>query len=244
VETPHNVTIFGESGGGFSVLSHLACPTTAGLFHRGIVESGAYELTLPTLADEESHGEAFAVSVGCNDQSARCLRSKPVRKILANWGLFESNPYVDGKILLQSLDTAFATGQFNHVPLMQGSNHDEWRFLVALDELAGHPLTADEYPFVVTDFVGPEAAPLVLAEYPLSNFASPALAVGALGLISFSLARLARPTRYFQRRYRHLRTNSTTPIPQKSIYRQSASHMVSPTPLSCRTSLSCHSLCR
>jgi para-nitrobenzyl esterase len=73
---PHNVTIFGESAGGLSVLSHLASPTAAGLFHRGIVESGAYELTLPTLADEESHGEAFAASVGCNDQSARCLRSK------------------------------------------------------------------------------------------------------------------------------------------------------------------------
>ncbi len=94
---PHTVTIFGESGGGLSVLSHLASPTAAGLFHRGIVESGAYELTLPTLADEESHGQAFATSVGCNEQRARCLRSKSVKKILANWGLFDSSPNVDDR---------------------------------------------------------------------------------------------------------------------------------------------------
>ncbi len=179
---PHNVTIFGQSAGGLSVFSNLASPLAATLFHQAIVESGAYELTLPTLADEESHGEAFAASVGCNDQSARCLRSKPVKEILANWGLFDSNPNVDGKVLPQSLDAAFATGQFNHVPLMQGTNHDEWRFFVALlFDLAGGPVTAEQYPSVVGGMVGPDAAPLVLAEYPLDNFDSPDLAVGAIG---------------------------------------------------------------
>jgi len=179
---PHTVTIFGESGGGLSVLSHLASPTAAGLFHRGIVESGAYELTLPTLADEESHGQAFATSVGCNEQRARCLRSKSVKKILANWGLFDSSPNVDDRVIPQSLDTAFASGQFNHVPLMQGANHDEWRFFVALFfDLAGGPITADQYPSVVAGMVGPDAAPLVLAAYPLANFDSPDLAVGAIG---------------------------------------------------------------
>jgi para-nitrobenzyl esterase len=177
-----SVTIFGESGGGLSVFSHLASPAAAGLFDRGIVESGAYALTLPTLADEESHGEAFAASVGCNDQRARCLRSKSVNKILANWGSFDSSVNVDGKVIPQSLDTAFATGQFNHVPLIHGTNHDEWRFFVALlFDLAGSPITADEYPAVVGDMVGPDAAPLVLAEYPLDNFDNPDLAVGAIG---------------------------------------------------------------
>jgi para-nitrobenzyl esterase len=179
---PHNVTIFGESAGGLSVLSHLASPTATGLFHRGIVESGAYELTLPTLADEESHGKAFAASVGCNDQSARCLRSKSVETILANWGLFDSSPNVDGELIPHSLDAAFASGQFNHVPLMQGTNHNEWRFFVALSfDLAGSPITPDQYPSVVEGMVGPDAAPLVLGEYPLHLFDSPDLAVGAIG---------------------------------------------------------------
>ena len=43
------------------------------------------------------------------------------------------------------------------------------------------PITAEDYPLVVQDMVGPDAAPLVLAEYPLDSFDSPALAVGALG---------------------------------------------------------------
>ena len=95
---PQNVTIFGQSAGGLSVFANLASPPAAGLFHRGIVESGAYGLALPTLADEESHGEAFAAGVGCSDQSARCLRSKSVKEILANWGLFDSSPNEDGKV--------------------------------------------------------------------------------------------------------------------------------------------------
>ncbi len=171
---PQNVTIFGQSAGGLSVFSHLASPAAAGLFRRAIIQSVAYGLSLPTLSDEESHGMAFAVSVGCKDQSARCLRSKSVKKILANWGIFDSAANVDGKVLVQSLDAAFAGGQFNHVPLMQGTTHDEWRFFV-------DPITAEDYPLVVQDMVGPDAAPLVLAEYPLDSFDSPALAVGALG---------------------------------------------------------------
>ena len=179
---PQNVTIFGESAGGLSVFSQLASPTAAGSFHRAIVESGAYGLTLPALSDEEAHGEAFAASVGCNDQSARCLRSVSVETVLANWGLFDSSIVADGKVLPQSLDTAFATGQFNHVPLMQGTNHDEWRFFVALSfDLSGAPIAPEEYPSVVEGMFGPAAAPLVLAEYPLDKFDSPDLAIGAIG---------------------------------------------------------------
>ena len=179
---PDNVTIFGESAGGLSVFSNLASPTAAGLFDRAIVESGAYGLALPALADAESQGAAFAAVVGCGSQGAACLRSKSVRKILAKQGDINISPNVDGKVLAQSPDTAFATGQFNHVPLMQGTNHDEWRFFVALDfDLSGGPITAEEYPLVVENMVGPDAAPLVLAQYPLGNYASPDLAVGALG---------------------------------------------------------------
>ena len=85
-------------------------------------------------------------------------------------------------MLPQSLDTAFATGQFNHVPLMHGTNHDEWRFFVALSfDLSGAPIAAEEYPSVVEGMFGPAAAPLVLAEYPLDKFDSPDLAIGAIG---------------------------------------------------------------
>lgn len=110
------------------------------------------------------------------------MRSKSVKEILPNWGLFDSDPNVDGKVLPQSPDAAFATGQFNHVPVMQGTNHDEWRFFVALFfDLAQGPITPEQYPSVVESMVGPDAAPLVLAEYTLTDFESPDLAVGAIG---------------------------------------------------------------
>src|SRR5262245_3394691 len=83
---PNKVTIFGQSAGGLSVLSHLASPRAAGLFHRAIVQSGAYELALPTLAVGETQGTLFANAVGCPDQSAQCLRSQPVEQILAHQG--------------------------------------------------------------------------------------------------------------------------------------------------------------
>lgn len=172
---PENVTIFGESAGGRSVFLQVASPLAAGLFHHGIVESGAYfGLAAPTLAEEESHGQTFAASIGCSSQTARCLRSRSVKRIIENWGTFDSSANVDGKVLPHSPDAAFAAGQFTHVPLINGTNHDEWRFFT-------DPISADEYPSVVESMVGPDAVPLVLAEYPLDKFDGPSLAVGAIG---------------------------------------------------------------
>jgi len=50
---PRNVTIFGESAGGFSVGCLLAAPTAKGLFHRAICQSGATHLvTTPEDASQ------------------------------------------------------------------------------------------------------------------------------------------------------------------------------------------------
>ncbi len=41
---PGNVTLFGESAGGFNTLTMMASPLAEGLFHRAIVQSGGYEI--------------------------------------------------------------------------------------------------------------------------------------------------------------------------------------------------------
>jgi para-nitrobenzyl esterase len=190
---PEKVTIFGESAGGLSTFTNLVSPTAAGLFHRAIVESGAYELTQPTLAQAEPGGVAFANAVGCNQSTpaavVACLRSLNVATILTNQGLtfvgLGPAPNIDGKVLTQSIQTALGSGQFNRVPLMNGTNHDEWRLFVGLEfDLVGGPVTAGTYPAAIAATIGtsnPGVVAAVAAQYPLTSFTSPDLAVGALG---------------------------------------------------------------
>ncbi len=186
---PEKVTVFGESAGGLSTFVNLVSPTARGLFDRAIVESGAYLLTQPTLAQAEAAGTNFANVVLCNQSNPAdvltCLRALPVSTILGV-ASFSPAPNVDGKILTQSISSALASGQFNRVPLMNGSNHDEWNLFVALDfDLTGHPVTAATYPAAIAATIGvPLTSPavaLVQAQYPGGSFPTYDQAVGALG---------------------------------------------------------------
>jgi para-nitrobenzyl esterase len=186
---PEKVTMFGESAGGLSTFVNLVSPTANGLFHRAIVESGAYLLTQPTLARAEAAGTNFANIVQCNQPNPTdvltCLRALPVSTILSV-ASFSPAPNVDGKVLTQSISPALASGQFNRVPLMNGSNHDEWNLFVALDfDLTGHPVTAATYPAAIAATIGVlptnPAVALVQAQYPGGSFPTYDQAVGALG---------------------------------------------------------------
>jgi para-nitrobenzyl esterase len=179
---PHNVTLFGESSGGLSVLSQLASPGARGLFNRAIVESGAYTLTPVSLATAELAGQAFASSTGCSDQTASCLRSLPVSTILKDQDPAGYRPDIDGQVLTESLEKAFATGDFNRVPIINGSNLDERRLFIAIDELIGDPITAINYESMIesTEQLSVTQAAAVVAHYPLGSYPSPAVALSAV----------------------------------------------------------------
>jgi para-nitrobenzyl esterase len=180
--SPGNVTIFGESAGGQSVLAHLISPSSRGLFDRAIVQSGTYSLTQATQAAAEAEGQAFAQTIGCADQSAACLRAVPVATLLANQkGLYQPN--INGQTLTQSIGTALESGQFARVPVINGTTHDEWRLFVAIGELQGNPVTAGNYVDMIADTLGvpAPAAAAIAAQYPLSAYPSPAVALGAVG---------------------------------------------------------------
>jgi para-nitrobenzyl esterase len=180
---PGNVTLFGESAGGLSTLSQLVSPGARGLFQRAIVESGSYNPTQQSLATAESAGAAFAAKVGCASNTASCLRSLPVSTVLANEDPVGYTPGVDGVVLKQSIKTALASGQFNRVPVMIGTNHDEYRLFVAVYELLGAKVTAANYQNMIagTLSVPAAAAAAIAARYPLSHFSSLAVALGAVG---------------------------------------------------------------
>jgi para-nitrobenzyl esterase len=170
------VAIFGESAGGLSVCADLVSPADANLFERAITESGPCVATLPTLAAAEAQSAAAAARLGCASPATQveCMRGEPATAVLASGG--SSGPNVDGAVLPEQLATAISAGRFNRVPVMEGTNHDEFRLFVALQfDLAGHPVTAAQYPLLVQALAGAHAAQ-VLAEYPLASFASPSLA--------------------------------------------------------------------
>lgn len=181
---PKKVTIFGESAGGISVHAQLASPLAAGTFHRAIVQSGAV-FRQPTLDEAETAGTAVADAAGCTDQTAACLRGLSVDDVLAAQpsGLQTTSPVIDGVVLPIPIRDAIQTGNFNRVPVMQGSNHDEMRLFVAAGfDLQGGPVTPATYDASVAALLGIPigVVPVITAKYPLADYASPDLAVAAL----------------------------------------------------------------
>jgi para-nitrobenzyl esterase len=192
---PDRVTIFGESAGGQSVYAQLASPLAAGMFRGAISESGSYVefqdyfSNIVTVVVGETQGTtavpsgaAIADSVGCTNQTASCLRAVPASTMVAAEP-FPLYPFVDGTLLTQTMSAAFASGEFNQVPVISGTNHDEYRLFVALDfDLVGNPiLTSAGYDTAVTNLWGPALAPPVLALYPFASYPTGGEALGASG---------------------------------------------------------------
>lgn len=142
---PSNVTIFGESAGGSSVSMQVASPQAAGLFQRAIIESGFYDPAPLSPSEAETNGAAFATAVGCASQSPACLRSVSTADVvkvagtpfnaagpdaIAGEALYA--PVRGTTVLPLAPIAAYATGRFNHVPVMNGTNHDELNGVVAV----------------------------------------------------------------------------------------------------------------
>jgi len=203
---PENVTIFGESAGGWSVCALLASPLSGGLFHRGIIQSGPCTTKLAKLGAAEDQGERFAEQLGCGDaiDVLDCMRSAPPEKIMAalppdpafafSDGEFGSwLPILDGYVLTENIAESFASGSFHRVPLLVGSNTDEGSLFVALShDHRGRPLEASQYRDRLSLLFGRDEATIDAVEeaYPLANYASPGLALSA----SFGDAALACPS--------------------------------------------------
>ena len=146
---PDNVTIFGESAGGVSVHSLLTIPQAQGLFHKAIIESGGgrdgvltgrpiqkdgVDANYPVSA--ETIGMNFARKHGIkgNDAAALAkLRSLTVAQIID--GGQESDgpggppiypgPIVDGRLVVETAQSAYEAGRQPQVPLIIGSNSAE-----------------------------------------------------------------------------------------------------------------------
>ncbi len=126
---PHNVTIFGESAGGQSVLALFASPLARGLFQRGIVQSG-YGIPEATRAKAVEVGVKLASAAGLDGANASIeqLRALPADALLdaQGQGLSLAPVAVAGDpVLPRSINEIFSRGEQARLPLILGVNSDE-----------------------------------------------------------------------------------------------------------------------
>lgn len=141
---PDNVTIFGESAGAMSVGALLGTDRARGLFHRAILQSGAaHNVSRPESAERVAHALLAALGLGLQD--AAKLREVPlatlldaqVRCMAKLFGRMPEGlpfqPVVDGTVLTKAPLAAIASGACAGVPLLLGTNLDEWKLFALAD---------------------------------------------------------------------------------------------------------------
>ncbi len=181
---PKNVTIFGESSGGNSVLAQVISPKSKDKFQRAIAMSGSAVIlkgdtfgSARELDYAEKQAVAFAKELGCegDDQTvASCLRKVPLDQILAKQRPYlMQQPVVDGDFLPMHPSDAIKTGNFNKVELINGHVRDEGTFFVGFPETdSGKVLSEAHYLDALKGMYGKNAEK-VAEKYPLANYPSP-----------------------------------------------------------------------
>ena len=146
---PKNVTIFGFSAGGVSIHSLLTIPSAKGLFQKAISHSGGGRdgvLTGRPINQEnaspyypvsaETIGVNFAKKHGIEGTDAAALaklRALKVEEIVDGGQETDgqggpriySGPILDGKLVVETAESAYKAGRQARVPLMIGNNSAE-----------------------------------------------------------------------------------------------------------------------
>jgi para-nitrobenzyl esterase len=140
---PGNVTIFGQSGGGGKVGTLMYMPSARGLFHKGIMESGAAG-TLQEKSYTRQIGFAILEELGLKPAEVEKLKDIPHDKLLAagNAAVQKVNekmpkqegimsmlgwaPSVDGDIIPYQIGSSEGDAIAKDVPLLIGTNKNEF----------------------------------------------------------------------------------------------------------------------
>lgn len=137
---------FGFSAGGVSVHSLMTSPMARGLFQKTIVESGGSRDSVLTArpmnkdgvdpsypVSAETIGISFAKSMGIagTDETALTkLRALTAEEVVSgapvrpggSFQFYETTPILDGKVIMETAETAYKEHREPHIPIMFGSN--------------------------------------------------------------------------------------------------------------------------
>lgn len=186
---PSNVTIFGQSGGGWKVSALLAMPVARGLFHKGIIQSGP-GLRMAARDIATALAQQTVKNLKLDRSQLGVLLRVPAEDLVTAGNEAESAmasrdpagfaPVVDGKILPNDPFDPVAPTVSASVPIMIGTNKDEAAAFLGGDPIFGSFTDQDVIKYLVT--IAPERRNEVLAAYrvALPN-ANPTQLLVALG---------------------------------------------------------------
>lgn len=151
---PNNITVSGQSAGGFNTLNIVISPLAAGSFHKAFVlSSGGSNVPVATgVARANALIEKLLVLDGTcadaaaaksyrtaltNDQMETYLRSKPgplVERAAMNarGSIDAAGPVIDGYVLQGTAADLIAAGNYNKVPMVLGSTEYELKPFLSL----------------------------------------------------------------------------------------------------------------
>lgn len=193
---PDNITCMGESAGGASLLAHMAAPSSHGLFHKAIVQSGGSppSMPFPTIEKLEAVGIALTAAAGRAevDQTPENLRLISAGDLLDadelpagvfGIGKFPFGLMEDGQLIPKDLRGVFASGQIQQIPVLIGVNADEFAWFQAMIEMrSGRVIPKENFSETIATtldvlnklhlngVIVPESAiPEIISMYPMKN---------------------------------------------------------------------------
>jgi para-nitrobenzyl esterase len=139
---PHNVMVFGQSGGGAKIATLMAMPAAAGLFHRAATMSGQ-QVTASGPLNATLRTRAVLDALKLPPERVGELRTLPAEKLIEvlntrdpvlPFGGVSFAPVLDERSLKRHPFYPDAPAQSARIPMIIGNTHDETRAFLGGDE--------------------------------------------------------------------------------------------------------------
>jgi para-nitrobenzyl esterase len=164
---PSNVTIFGQSGGGFKVSVMLAMPSARGLFHKAIIMSGP-GVRMTERSDAQASTEKLLAALRLGKGDIDRLRTLPMAELIKAAGMplagpgmgISFSPVVDGIVLPSHPFDPVAPDMSATIPIVIGHTRDEMGMMMVPD-LVADKLTEAELLERVEGFAPGRSAAIV-----------------------------------------------------------------------------------